>query len=154
MSTGDYIKKSSDGLVEARWGQASVSVDSRTLRRDLKNLECELLTELANYLPDAQQSMQRFAGLTGVWTHKGGDTRSELFGQLAHLSDCGRSEATRKWYGSLLNSLYPFSLKNDVERSEIVHVIDHSNAFYLRYLKHRPHVVTCHDVLAIRKRSG
>jgi glycosyltransferase involved in cell wall biosynthesis len=39
-------------------------------------------------------------------------------------------------------------------RPALVHVCDHSNAMYVRQLEAIPHVVTCHDVLAIRSALG
>lgn len=38
--------------------------------------------------------------------------------------------------------------------STIVHICDHSNALYTRYLQNTPHLVTCHDLLAVRSALG
>jgi glycosyltransferase involved in cell wall biosynthesis len=32
----------------------------------------------------------------------------------------------------------------------VVHICDHSNSLYLPWIRHLPHVVTCHDLLAVR----
>jgi len=38
--------------------------------------------------------------------------------------------------------------------ADIVHICDQANAVYIPWLKEKPHVVTCHDMLAIRSALG
>ncbi|MBZ0186256.1 MAG: glycosyltransferase, partial [Candidatus Obscuribacterales bacterium] len=45
-------------------------------------------------------------------------------------------------------------IREKVKSAEIVHVCDHSNAVYVDQLKCIPHVVTCHDLLAVRSGLG
>ncbi len=117
---------------------------------------------IGNYEPDGQQSMQRFAAvmekelaLRGVEVEV---IRPEpFFGRL-------RPGATGfgKWLGYLDKFfVFPRRLKRRLremrqgrERAVVVHICDHSNAFYTRYLQDVPHVVTCHDMLAVRSALG
>jgi len=61
----------------------------------------------------------------------------------------------RKWFGYvdkfLLFSRYLRRVKKEFD---VVHICDHSNAMYVKHLQDRPHVVTCHDVLAIKSAAG
>jgi glycosyltransferase involved in cell wall biosynthesis len=41
-------------------------------------------------------------------------------------------------------------LRRAAQAADVVHLCDHSNAMYVPALRHKAHVVTCHDVLAIR----
>jgi glycosyltransferase involved in cell wall biosynthesis len=50
--------------------------------------------------------------------------------------------------------LFPHSLKNLVGWADLVHICDHGNACYVPYVRHRPHLVTCHDMLAIMSAKG
>jgi glycosyltransferase involved in cell wall biosynthesis len=46
--------------------------------------------------------------------------------------------------------LFRRDLRRAARAVDIVHLCDHSNAMYVPALAHVPHLVTCHDVLAIR----
>jgi glycosyltransferase involved in cell wall biosynthesis len=60
-----------------------------------------------------------------------------------------------KWLGYIDKfGLFPANLKSAAKNVDIVHICDHSNAFYTRYLQHIPHVVTCHDLLGVRSALG
>ena len=50
--------------------------------------------------------------------------------------------------------VFPRILKQAVEWADLVHICDHANAIYVKYLRPRPHIVTCHDMLAIRSALG
>ena len=45
--------------------------------------------------------------------------------------------------------IFPGELRIAAKWADIIHVCDHSNAFYVKYISSRPHIVTCHDLLAI-----
>lgn len=109
---------------------------------------------VANYLPDAQQSMQRFAAMlqTG-FASAGHEVRilrpSVVAGKLAW------NGSTQKWLGYIDKLvLFPRVLRRSLEWAQIVHVCDHSNSRYVRYLNGMPHLVTCHDLLAVRSAQG
>jgi glycosyltransferase involved in cell wall biosynthesis len=64
-----------------------------------------------------------------------------------------------KWLGYVDKFLlFPITLKRTAKNYDVVHLCDHSNAMYIRHLRTGrsaiPHVVTCHDVLAIRSALG
>jgi glycosyltransferase involved in cell wall biosynthesis len=53
--------------------------------------------------------------------------------------------------------LYPPRLRHDARQNPgttVVHVCDHSNAIYVPWLRGIPHVVTCHDLIAVRAALG
>ncbi|MGB0259594.1 MAG: glycosyltransferase family 4 protein, partial [Coraliomargarita sp.] len=63
-----------------------------------------------------------------------------------------------KWIGYIDKYLlFPWILRRKLkqlpERS-VVHIIDHSNAPYAKYLPQTPHLITCHDLMAIRSALG
>jgi len=61
----------------------------------------------------------------------------------------------RKWLGYADKLIcFPRALKKAAREADVIHICDHSNAFYSNYLKGRPHVVTCHDLLAVRGALG
>lgn len=117
---------------------------------------------IGNYEPDAQESMRRFAvvmekelSALGVETTV---IRPEPF--LGRL----RPGATGfgKWLG-YFDKFFVFprvlraklaTLRSRLSTHLVVHICDHSNAHYTRYLRDVPHVVTCHDLLAVRSALG
>ena len=54
--------------------------------------------------------------------------------------------------------LFPIQLRAVLRRERgpgvVVHVCDHSNAMYVRYLADVPHVITCHDMMPMRSALG
>jgi glycosyltransferase involved in cell wall biosynthesis len=70
----------------------------------------------------------------------------------------GRSRsdgAGHKWLGYADKYLlYPPRLKTSIERERragtVVHICDHSNAVYVPWIGGMPHVITCHDLIAVR----
>ncbi len=117
---------------------------------------------IANYEPDGQQSMQRFATVIAQGLAKAGMDvwmiRPELFFGRLHPGAGGLG----KWLGYLDKFLvFPGQLRRAIreagkngEPAFIVHICDHSNAFYTRALRDVPHLVTCHDLLAVRSARG
>ncbi len=114
---------------------------------------------VSNYVADGQASMHRFAGLL----------QQELAAQGVDIQTWrppvilgGQSAAhggVHKWLGYVDKFvLYPPRLRKAVRRSAgtptIVHVCDHSNAIYVPWIRPAPHVVTCHDLLAVRSALG
>ena len=110
---------------------------------------------VANYLPDTKESMDHFArmlkdGLVAL-NHDVRVVRPEsIFGSLKP-SDIGLG----KWLGYIDKFFFfPPRLCKAVGWADVVHILDHSNAVYARYLKRIPHIVTCCDLLAIRSAFG
>ncbi len=82
---------------------------------------------------------------------------------LGHLKPSG--QGLGKWLGYFDKFvLFPFVLRSRLRRKKaevsstkepfLIHICDHSNAMYTRWLQDVPHVVTCHDVLAIQSALG
>ena len=110
---------------------------------------------VGNYLPDGQQSMLRFAELMQRELQNAGHQVRLL--QPAPILNRHRrpAQGIAKWQGYVDKFvLFPLLLKRAARWADIVHICDHSNALYTRVLQHRPHLVTCHDVLAIRSALG
>ena len=105
---------------------------------------------VGNYANDEQESMQRFAALLNAGLRKAGhEVRL-----IRPIPVIGRLKpavhGVGKWCGYVDKfAFFPPELKAAAKWADIIHVCDHSNAFYVKYLSSRPHVVTCHDLLAI-----
>jgi glycosyltransferase involved in cell wall biosynthesis len=110
---------------------------------------------LGNYVNDGQESMQRFAAFLaqGV-TRAGHEVRllrpPSIVGQLRPSG-----KGVGKWLGYVDKfGSFPFLLRSAVKKVDVVHICDHANSFYTRHLQFVPHVVTCHDLLAVRSALG
>jgi len=110
---------------------------------------------IGNYVLDRQESMQRFAVLM--------ERELKAQGQLVRLLRpepyLGRllpvGSGLGKWVGYVDKFLlFPWKLKWVKRKYDVVHICDHSNAMYVKYVVQSPHVVTCHDVLAIKSALG
>ncbi len=110
---------------------------------------------IGNYAPDQQESMQRFADLLDAELRARGH-RVQLLQPRARFNAGGAPPVGRaKWLGYLDKFvLFPALLRRAARRADIVHITDHSNAIYVRQLRGQPHLVTCHDMLAIRSALG
>ena len=106
---------------------------------------------VGNYLYDGQESMQRFTSLMEQGLARAGHEvrvcRPPAVAGRLHPSESGAG----KWLGYLDKfTLLPAVLRRASRWADIVHICDHSNSMYVRYLGGKPHVVTCHDMLGIR----
>lgn len=116
---------------------------------------------VGNYLPDGQESMQRFANmLAGGFEELGITTETwrpvQLFGAGSKPTNAG----VRKWLGYLDKWIvFPVILRWRQRRyakqaGVRFHICDHSNSPYLGHLDNQRTSITCHDVLAIRGALG
>jgi glycosyltransferase involved in cell wall biosynthesis len=110
---------------------------------------------LGNYPFDYSFSMFHFANiLQKELLLLGHDVRSinpePFFGRISpNPSSAG------KWLGYMDKySVFPRRLDGNKIWADIVHILDHSNAVYLEYLRNIPATVTCHDLIAIRSALG
>lgn len=117
---------------------------------------------IGNYPHDRQESMQRVASLIAQ-SLKSINVDAELMIPTVLVGKLRASgTGLGKWLGYVDKFLiFPRHLKRRVrewraqgEQSIVIHICDHSNAFYTRYLKDVPKVVTCHDLLAVRSALG
>jgi glycosyltransferase involved in cell wall biosynthesis len=113
---------------------------------------------LGNYLPDGQRSMQRFTHLLAEGLTARGIT-VEVFCPPVVVGKLGaKGHGFGKWLGYVDKYLLlPFFLRRKLRSISgpcVVHICDHSNAPYTRWLSDTPHLVTCHDLLAVRSALG
>jgi len=113
---------------------------------------------IGNYPNDRQESMQRFANLLKDELTKAGKevqliAPKPFFGRIKPSA-----HGLGKWLGYLDKFLiFPLQLRFIINAAKkqfpsnlLVHVCDHSSAPYCHFLQDVPHLVTCHDVLALR----
>jgi glycosyltransferase involved in cell wall biosynthesis len=109
---------------------------------------------VANYEPDGQESMVRYA----AWlerTLKARGHQVTVAKPRAFFSLLGWGSALKKYLGYLDKFLlFPPRLRRLARSHDLVHVLDHSNSMYLRAARGKPNLITCHDVLAIRAARG
>jgi glycosyltransferase involved in cell wall biosynthesis len=109
---------------------------------------------VGNDLSDAQQSMTRYA----AWLERLLNARGykvSLIRPHAVFSRLAGHGTLRKYLGYIDKFLlFPPHLRRQAGKSDLVHVLDHSNAMYLRWAGKRPSLITCHDMLAIRAARG
>jgi glycosyltransferase involved in cell wall biosynthesis len=66
-----------------------------------------------------------------------------------------QSGPVSKWLGYVDKYvLFRQELERTAAKYDIIHVTDHSNAVYVPWIKNKPTVVTCHDMLAVRGALG
>ena len=111
---------------------------------------------ISNYKPDAQQSMLRYPEmLRRVLAERGYVVRvvhpPAVLGRRLRKTYKGAA----KWIAYIDKYLlaYPW-LRWRCRGAELVHICDHSNAMYVPAVAHVTHVITCHDLLAIRSAMG
>jgi glycosyltransferase involved in cell wall biosynthesis len=110
---------------------------------------------VGNYRPDRQESMRLYAAMLEAGLRARGHEVRLLQPPAVLGARVPEKSALFKWLGYLDKFiLFRGELLRAAQTAEIVHVCDHSNAMYVPILARVPHVVTCHDVLAIRSAMG
>src|SRR5262249_10073651 len=110
---------------------------------------------VSNYRNDRQESMLRFAtaladGLRSLNIEVDLIRPEPWFGRLR-----SGARGVAKWLGYLDKFLlFPPRLRRLAATADVVHICDHSNAMYVRHVTHRPLLVTCNDLLAVRSALG
>jgi glycosyltransferase involved in cell wall biosynthesis len=109
---------------------------------------------IGNYLPDQQESMIRFAYLLHKIYSKSGQV--SVMAPLCFISSVPFLPKFVRKYLSYIDKLFIFPLLLLIlrRRFDIVHIADHSNAFYSFCFPRACCVVTCHDLLAVRGALG
>lgn len=118
---------------------------------------CVLL--IGNYLPDDQPSMLRYAQVLADRLPRCG-----LEVRMVRPEPCiGRfvRGSAAKWFGYVDKFVvFPTVLRRELVRLKrrpdqvLAHVCDHGYAMYVRALLRERHLVTCHDLLAVRSARG
>jgi glycosyltransferase involved in cell wall biosynthesis len=111
---------------------------------------------VANYEPDAQQSMLRYAAmLEETLVAAGHEVRSTRPAPRFLPPRARRGSFAHKWLGNLDKYLVgPAKLDALRAWADVVHVCDHSSAVWLAPDTPTPQVITCHDLLAVRGALG
>src|SRR5438132_1672377 len=110
---------------------------------------------IGNFPPDQQQSMQRFSEMILRELPELG-IAAELTRPEAHFARFVPTQFVflSKWAGYIDKFIiFPRRLRK-LPGVELIHICDHSNAFYSKYFPDVPVVVTCHDLLAVRGALG
>jgi glycosyltransferase involved in cell wall biosynthesis len=106
---------------------------------------------VGNYLPDRQDSMQIYASMLENGLRARGHEVRLLQPPAVLGPRVAENSPLYKWLGYADKFvLFRRELRRAAGTADIVHLCDHSNAMYVPGLAHSPHVITCHDVLAIR----
>ncbi len=107
------------------------------------------------YSPDRQQSMLRFSPMLEVGLQEAGHTPRTIRPEPCLARAGAGRRGLNKWFGYVDKFLlFPARLRNACGWADIVHIIDHSYSLYTRHLNNMPHVVTCHDLIAVRCAKG
>ena len=114
---------------------------------------------VGNYAPDQQESMQRFSNVLLHHLPATGVAAELLRPQPVWARGLARPHGLGKWLGYMDKLVwFPLTLKQRIVNATaerlVVHICDHSNAIYTKYLTRTKHLVTCHDMLAIRSGAG
>ena len=117
----------------------------------------QMVLLIGNYPADQQQSMQRFAtmmlqGLTNAGIATELIQPEPFFGRINMAGPF-----IAKWLAYIDKFfVFPRRLRRNLSaaRFDLVHICDHSNSIYGRYVRNWPVVVTCHDLLAVRGALG
>lgn len=106
---------------------------------------------VGNYALDGQQSMKRYAEFLKRELAARG-YRVELLEPSVTLGGLASPKnPLSKWLGLADKFLlFPRTLRKRAREFDLVHICDHSNAPYLKYVSATPNVITCHDVMGIR----
>ncbi|HKK17802.1 MAG TPA: glycosyltransferase family 1 protein [Opitutales bacterium] len=114
---------------------------------------------VANYLPDRQRSMLRFAEQLKQGLKVNGIEAEFFHPPVAFGRLLSGNTGLAKWLGYIDKYLIaPISLRRRLRKMatcrQVVHICDHSNAIYTSVLGRTPHLLTCHDLLAVRSALG
>jgi glycosyltransferase involved in cell wall biosynthesis len=109
---------------------------------------------IGNYLPDGQTSMLAFRRvLERELPRLGCELR--VVSPPKRVLRVPYSSRWWKWLGYVDKFiLFIPSLARDVRWADVVHVADHSNGMYIPWVKKKPNVITCHDVIAVQAAKG
>jgi glycosyltransferase involved in cell wall biosynthesis len=110
---------------------------------------------VGNYLPDRQDSMQLYATMLAEGMRSRGHEVHLLHPPAVLGAYVAAHSPLFKWLGYTDKFLlFRQQLRRAAAQADLVHLCDHSNAMYVPALAPFPHLVTCHDILAIRSARG
>lgn len=110
---------------------------------------------VGNYLPDRQNSMRHYAAMLEHGLRARGHAVLLLQPPVVFGGRAPAGSMLSKWLGYVDKFLlFRKRLRRAAAEADIVHICDHSNAMYVSSIATYPHLVTCHDMLAIRSAMG
>ena len=110
---------------------------------------------VGNYHLDGQHSMLGFARLMEEGLRRAGHEVRTVYPPVVFGKMSKYWPSAGKWLGYLDKFLLlPPILRRAVRDADVVHICDHSSAMYVSKRRRVPHVVTCHDLLAVRGGLG
>jgi glycosyltransferase involved in cell wall biosynthesis len=110
---------------------------------------------IGNYKNLKSQSMNRYANVLKDGLEKIGHQVCLLKPTLLFGKFIQSSTGIGKWIGYIDRFiLFRPNLNRAVEQADIVHICDQANSIYLPWLNGKPHIITCHDLLAIKSALG
>lgn len=111
---------------------------------------------VANFAPDRQESMLRFARILSEGLPAHGVTTEVIAPEPVLMRPLEwRYDGWRKYVGYIDKfALFPSRLRRAAARADVVHILDHGNSAYLTASAGRPALVTCHDLIQIRAARG
>ena len=109
---------------------------------------------IGNYVPDGQTSMLAFKRiLERELPHSGCELR--VLTPPRRVLWVSNSSRFWKWLGYVDKFiLFIPSIARHLRWADVVHVTDHSNSMYIPWVKSKPNVITCHDVIAVQAAKG
>ena len=109
---------------------------------------------IGNYLPDGQTSMLAFVRLLErELPALGCELRVITPPRL--MQRVPPSSRWWKWLGYIDKFVFFIpTLAMQARWADVIHICDHSNAMYVPWVRSRPTVVTCHDVIAMQAARG
>lgn len=109
---------------------------------------------VGNYLPDQQESMQRFAEVMKQELSDAGH-EVQLLRPAVKLGQYPWPDKLQKWVGYADKFIiFPYVLRHAAAWADVIHICDHSNAMYVSDIAFKPNLITCHDLLAVRSALG
>jgi glycosyltransferase involved in cell wall biosynthesis len=109
---------------------------------------------IGNYVPDGQTSMLAFKRiLERELPHVGCELR--VLTPPRRVLRVPTTSRLWKWLGYVDKFiLFLPTLARQLRWADVVHVADHSNGMYIPWVKNKPNVITCHDVIAVQAAKG
>jgi glycosyltransferase involved in cell wall biosynthesis len=109
---------------------------------------------VGNYEPDDQASMRAFLrALERELPSLGCEVR--VITPPRRVQRVPTSSRLWKWLGYVDKFiLFIPSLVRQARWADVVHICDHSNSMYVRWVRSRPTIITCHDVIAVQAAKG
>ena len=111
---------------------------------------------VANYRPDGQLSMQRYADCLERGLREAGVPVEMIRPEPILGRFAGSNQILAKWLGYVDKLiLFPLRLRSVLASPySLVHITDHSNAFWVPHTGRTQTLITCHDMMAILSAQG